>query len=300
MTPIISVVLPTHNGSRFIDQAIESVVTQTFTDWELILVDDASTDDTPSKLAFWAALDTRIRVITFDQNRKLPGALNEGFKQACGQFYTWTSDDNWYHPTAFERMLEILKQKMEIDIVYTKIDLVDAGDNSSESPFVKSVEYLPFHNCVGACFLFRRMVFEQLGGYQERLFLAEDYDFWLRASNKFTFRMSQEILYSYRLEGGLSQRQDEVTTATELTLEQWLPTATRISREARGRAYLNIANSAFNRHAFLLGRRRLLKAVIVLRNPLLLSGYRSFLLDLIFGSAAGKFWRKLKVILTTL
>jgi len=100
-SPTVSAVLPTRNGSRYIDRAIESVVEQTFADWELIVVDDASTDDTAAKIDAWARRDERIRSVHLEENRKLPGALNEGFRLAKGDYLTWTSDDNWYAPEAF-------------------------------------------------------------------------------------------------------------------------------------------------------------------------------------------------------
>jgi len=106
--PAISVVLPTHNGSRFIDQAIDSIVRQTYQDWELIVVDDASTDDTPTRIDWWPRQDDRIRVVHLERNRTLPGALNEGFSRARGEYHTWTSDDNWYHPDALARICRAL------------------------------------------------------------------------------------------------------------------------------------------------------------------------------------------------
>ena len=75
--PAISIVLPTHNGSRYLDQSIKSVLDQSFSDWELIVVNDASTDNTRDLVDCWAARDPRVRAIHLSQNRKLPGALNE-------------------------------------------------------------------------------------------------------------------------------------------------------------------------------------------------------------------------------
>ncbi len=71
-SPAISCVLPTHNGSKYIDQSIQSVVDQTFTDWELIIVNDASSDDTLEKIRGWADREERIRIVALSTNRKLP------------------------------------------------------------------------------------------------------------------------------------------------------------------------------------------------------------------------------------
>ena len=88
--PLVSIVLPTHNGARYLEQAVQSCLDQTYRNWELIIVDDASTDETPALIARLVAADSRIRSIRNEVNQKLPGALNTGFAQARGEYLTWT------------------------------------------------------------------------------------------------------------------------------------------------------------------------------------------------------------------
>ena len=95
---LVSIVLPVYNGARFLAEAIQSCLAQTYPHWELIVVDDCSTDDSPQIVAGFAADDARIRVIRHAHNRKLPGALNTGFDAARGEYLTWTSDDNLLPP----------------------------------------------------------------------------------------------------------------------------------------------------------------------------------------------------------
>ena len=92
--PLISIVLPSYNGARYVCESIDSCLRQSYHNWELIIVDDASTDDTPSIIAEYVARDHRIRSIRNAVNRRLPGSLNIGFADASVQFLTWTSDDN--------------------------------------------------------------------------------------------------------------------------------------------------------------------------------------------------------------
>ncbi len=123
--PSISVVLPTHNGAKFLDSAIGSVVAQTWEDWELLVVNDASTDGTAQKIEAWAEKDERIRTIPLDRNLGLPAALNAGFRLARGAHFTWTSDDNWYRPDALAKMLDALEAEPRSDVVfsgYTEVD----------------------------------------------------------------------------------------------------------------------------------------------------------------------------------
>src|ERR1039457_1713066 len=102
---LVSVVLPTYNGSRYLDESIRSVVGQTYQNWELIIVDDASTDTTPQTIAEWIKSDSRIRSLRNDRNLKLSASLNKGFDISRGEFLTWTSDDNLYRATALQQML---------------------------------------------------------------------------------------------------------------------------------------------------------------------------------------------------
>lgn len=242
--PLISIVLPTYNGTRYLREAVESCRAQTFTDWELILVDDASTDDTPALMREFAARDSRIRVVQNPVNSKLPKSLNRGFASAQGDFLTWTSDDNWYRPEALAKMLAHLQANPGVDVVYANYTVIDEAGAPKKvgPPGAGPMADLLVRNVVGACFLYRRQVQEQLGGYAEDLFLVEDYDFWLRASTRFQFTFLNEDLYLYRWHArslSLQQRDNvrlarEKSLARNLDLMRWLP------RAARARAWKDL------------------------------------------------------------
>lgn len=103
--PLVSIVLPTYNGEEYISRAIQSIINQTYTNWELIIVNDCSTDSTLEIINNFSKQDSRIKIINNDKNMKLPASLNRGFKEANGEYYTWTSDDNEYYPEAIEKMV---------------------------------------------------------------------------------------------------------------------------------------------------------------------------------------------------
>src|SRR3989338_3726440 len=115
--PKISIVLPTFNGSKYIRQAIEGCLNQTYRHIELIVVDDCSTDNTPEIIRSFA--DPRIKYIRNEKNQRLPRSLNIGFAAATGDYLTWTSDYNQYLPTALEEMLRFLESRPDVDFVYT-------------------------------------------------------------------------------------------------------------------------------------------------------------------------------------
>ena len=229
--PRVSIVLPSFNGSAHLDEAVASVVAQTHKDFELLLVDDGSTDDTGVRMQAWAARDARIRVIRLDPNRGLPAALNEGFAHARGDVFGWTSDDNVYLPHAFELMLAALDAGAGLDGVCA--DYVRFDARGHETPVrVASASRLPLANVVGACFLYGRHVHEELGGFDAGLPLAEDYDFWLRARARFRFTAVHEVLYRYRDHAGslTAQNSRAVYVATTHALLRQLPSLPRAER----------------------------------------------------------------------
>jgi glycosyltransferase involved in cell wall biosynthesis len=201
-TPRISIILPVHNGAVYLEQALVSVLQQTFDDFELICVDDGSTDATPELLARFAATDSRVRVITNRPNKGLPGALNVGFAAARGMFHTWTSDDNIVRPQMLERLFFALESNPGAAIAHGNFSVID--DEGAVIGFQKvgPASDILFGNRIGAAFLYRAFVTDALEGYDETLFGVEDYDFWLRAARRFQFVTLDEDLYLYRRHAG--------------------------------------------------------------------------------------------------
>jgi glycosyltransferase involved in cell wall biosynthesis len=249
--PLISIVLPTYNGSRYLSQSIESCLRQNLTDWELIIVDDASTDRTPDLIQQYAAQDRRIRPFRNAVNSKLPKSLNFGFAQARGELLTWTSDDNCYRPEALATMRAYLDTNPAVDLVYTGYTVIDDDDRPTKSgpPGAGPLRDLPFRNVVGACFLYRRTIHEQLGGYAEDLFLVEDYDFWLRASTQFNLRFLDQDLYLYRWHGQslTLQQPAKVRLAREKALARNLGQMGWLERSTRAKAWKQLIDQAVTR-----------------------------------------------------
>jgi glycosyltransferase involved in cell wall biosynthesis len=223
--PRVSMVMPVHNGARWLAEAIESILAQDFTDFELILVDDASRDASPAIMAEAAVRDARVRLLRLDANMGLPAALNHGFAAARGVLHSWTSDDNLLRPQMLTRLVATLDAHPHADIVHADFMMIDdMGVEIGLSP-IGPVERLLYGNNVGACFLYRAHVTEALGGYDTHLFGVEDYDFWLRAVQRFTFVALHEDLYLYRKHGGslTNQRAEQIQALTVQIVERALP-----------------------------------------------------------------------------
>ena len=171
--PTVSVVLPTRNGIRYLDQAVGSVLDQIFEDWQLILVDDASDPPTATRVDHWSRVDPRIRAVHLPVRRHLPGALNRGFDRASGRYWGWISDDNRYRPLALDRFVDHLDAHPRVDVIYSDYTVIDHDGREKGVGVTGLPEDLPTRNVVGPSFLFRPGVFTELGGYDESMRLAE-------------------------------------------------------------------------------------------------------------------------------
>lgn len=219
---MISIVLPTYNGEKFIRQSINSVINQTYKEWELIIVNDCSTDGTNKIVEEYAKSDTRISVIYNEVNQKLPASLNIGFNQAKGDWYTWTSDDNVFKPEALEKMHEELMNNQSIDFIFSDYAVIDPDDFILFEVKTGPQEEIFLKNNIGACFLYKKELHQKLNGYNKEKFLVEDYDFWIRAYEKYTFKHMDVNLYYYRIHNSslTAERKDSIRAATIRLLEE--------------------------------------------------------------------------------
>lgn len=197
MNKKVSVVLPVYNGERRVAKAIESVLSQTYENLELIIVNDCSTDNTIEVLRDYENRDRRVKVFENESNQKLPRTLNNGFTHVTGEYLTWTSDDNAFKPEAIEIMVRYLDEHTDIDMVYADFDVVNLDGTFRETKRLFEPDELRFCNAVGACFLYKKELGEKAGIYDPDLFLAEDYEYWIKAYLNGNLYHIQEVLYNY-------------------------------------------------------------------------------------------------------
>ena len=196
MSPKVSIVLPVYNGEKYIEKSINSILNQSFTDFELIIVNDCSTDNTINIINSYK--DERIKIVTNEINKKLPESLNVGFGEARGEYLTWTSDDNEYLPNALKVFVEYLNSNEEVGMVYSNLELIDEKGDKIQIIELDNPENVIFTNCIGACFLYRKSVADNVGKYNKDLYLVEDYDYWLRIYMNSKIEHVAEVLYKYR------------------------------------------------------------------------------------------------------
>lgn len=218
----VSIVLPVYNGADYVAESIKSVLTQTYSEWELIIVNDCSTDETLTICERFAAEDARIKFISNEINQKLPNSLNIGFSEAKGDYFTWTSDDNIYKPNALETMVNCLESDPKAVMVYSDYTTIDSEGNVGETVVLKDPEYNVTGNMCGACFLYTAEIAEKVGKYDCALFLAEDYDYWIRMLTLGKMIHIPEILYFYRYhDKSLTEtKKDAINEQTHKVLEK--------------------------------------------------------------------------------
>lgn len=222
MKKLISIILPIYNGEKYMRESIDSILNQTYTNWELLIIDDGSTDDTPVISTEYEAKDSRIHYYKNEQNMRLPRTLNRGFSLAKGDYLTWTSDDNYYYPTALEKMVHALTSQNK-DFVFASCDVINAEGDIVEVISVNdhSPKMLVGSNPVGACFMYSRKAYEVTGDYDPELTLVEDFDYWQRIATKFPPVCISEKLYAYRWHDGAltsTMKKDQFNRTLERTL----------------------------------------------------------------------------------
>ena len=215
--PLVSIVLPVYNQAYLVDEAIAGILSQTYENWELIVLDDGSNDDLEHRVRHY--LDDRRVMFLRQPNQKLPAALNHAFAYARGELLTWTSADNIMLPIQLERLVEELAAHPDAGLVYSDYWAIDDKGEPlddpnwrphNRDPEIPDLIRLPsevgienFHrsgdNFIGASFLYRRAIADIVGRYADDTFGGEDYDFWLRMHLVTEFRHVAEPLYKYRV-----------------------------------------------------------------------------------------------------
>jgi Glycosyl transferase family 2 len=202
----VSIVLPTFNSERYLGLAIESCLRQTHDNFELIIVDDDSTDDTPNIIKAYSTLDPRIRhIVRKGVGRGLPEALNVGFDCAKGRFLTWFQSDNIYTSRAIEYMVQQLCTFTKVGLVYCSTHRIDEAGKPA-IPFYFRPTLPPValarSTVINGPFMYRREVMESVGPYRPECRYFEDLDFFIRAAAKFPGKFYVEPCHFYRRHSG--------------------------------------------------------------------------------------------------
>ncbi len=201
----MSVLIGCWNNASTLRSAAQSILTQTLTDLELVIVDDGSTDATPQVAAELQAADARVRYLPLT-HMGISGSLNEGLRAARAQFVAFQDADDWSEPARLQRELEVLEQRPEVVAVGCRMREVD-GSGTELAPRTSfaagdvNETLMRFNPIPNSCAMVRRRTVLDAGGFDPRYLYAMDYDLWLRLAERGTIVTLDEPL-AVRVMGG--------------------------------------------------------------------------------------------------
>jgi glycosyltransferase involved in cell wall biosynthesis len=223
--PLVTVVMPAFNVAPYLREAVDSVLAQTFRDWELLIVNDGSTDETPAIAHEYARRDPRIRVID-QQNCGLACARNTALRAGTGEFFALLDSDDLWEPGFLQSQLDVFAQYPETGLVSGSARLLGGPQHGQPArpivpgnPALTLEEMIADETAVFIMSTFRRPVYEAIGGFDAAKRRSEDWDYWLRAvAAGFVFRRNWQPLAWYRV------REDSLSRNSAAMLREMLHT----------------------------------------------------------------------------
>lgn len=206
MSKTFTVIIPAYNASQYLSDTIKSVLAQTFTDFELLIIDDGSIDNTAEIANHYCQLDNRVNLIS-QSNQGVSSARNQGIKLANGKYIAFLDSDDCWLPNKLVRHLEHLNENSKVGVSFGKVEFLNTSGELtgylSNSPLTAiESEYLLSENptITTSNIVARQEVFEQVGGFDERISYSEDLEWLLRLACKGTWEIEgiNEILTQYR------------------------------------------------------------------------------------------------------
>lgn len=185
--PVVTVVVPTYNRASLLVRAIGSVLAQTLRNWELIVVDDCSTDETEQVVRSFS--DDRIKYIRHDRNRRVSAARNTGIRCARGEYVAFLDDDDEWLPEKLQKVLEVFRNSdPEVGLVYTGEMILDARGKIVEISKATKSGWI-YETVLASCFIgspsrvtVKKQVLDRVAGFDEKLVNLEDCGLWLRVA----------------------------------------------------------------------------------------------------------------------
>jgi len=293
--PLVSIIMPAYNAARFIGAAIDSVLAQTYTHWELIIIDDASSDETETIIHRYS--DSRIQYLKVARIGHPSGVRNVGLRLAQGELITFLDADDLYFSDTLEKMTGVLLKNSDCTAVYGFAFNIDEQGNplpsnvtliSRENPQPGETAYLPnltynhsWQNivtsrisCLLSALMLRRNTLDQVGFLNEALYSAEDYEFYVRLflHNYENVICIQDYAYQYRIHAEsltkTPEHCDKVLNSC-LKIMRWLFDEAPLPAEVQ--SYRSLAYSGCYRY---LARERLLNGQPQLSRQILFKAFQ--------------------------
>jgi len=227
LSPVVSVIVPVYNGEKYLRQALESVLAQTHTNWELIIVDDGSTDSSPQIIGEFASRDSRVKAVA-QGNAGQSSARNRAAGLACGEYLSFLDQDDYYMPRHLEYLAEYMDSHEDVGMAYNDAEVVDENGRrifgQGASPFPP--EHSPprsIFECIGAdlmilpgTVMIRRRLFLEENGFDAGMVGHEDDHLFTRLFLKNKFGRTGRAGLFYRMHGENTSRKAQVMCKSRL------------------------------------------------------------------------------------
>lgn len=288
VTPLVSVVIPAYNGARYIAEAVESVYKQSYDNWELIVIDDGSTDNTRAVLDPYMA---RIRY-SYQENKGTPAARNAGVAEAKGELIAFLDNDDLWLPEKLELQVQAIQRWPECALVFTDGKIFSDRGIRRHSVISRRLDewirecrtadplvikgwltrefYYLNHISSASSVLVSRECIESIGSFDETIDVADDYDLWLRIALRYPVLFLPSCLYLWRerddsKSGPVPERMPRWTEASIKVIEKHLHAAPGEIRQAirvhLSRMYWYCGRTYFDLDKFRASRRMLARCI---------------------------------------
>jgi glycosyltransferase involved in cell wall biosynthesis len=199
--PKVSVIVPAYNAMTYLPETLKSVLQQTFTDFEVLIIDDGSTDN----IVQWTGelVDSRVKLIV-QQNQGASVARNTGIAQAQGEYIAFLDADDLWEPTKLEKQVHCLEENPEIGLVHTNMLLIDWQGKSSGRVMKSNAEgdalkqLLKQNTIATSSVIVRNDCLKTVGEFDRNLRYSQDWDMWVRIAARYPLAVIKEPLVSYR------------------------------------------------------------------------------------------------------
>ena len=201
----VSVLMSVYNGEKFLSEAVESILNQTFRNFEFLIIDDGSTDTSFQILSTYAAQDERVRIVRNDENVGLTRSLNKGLELSNGEYIARMDSDDISLPERLSSQVDFLDKRQEIAVVGSGIQIIDENSTVVGSRFPKNDNTFLKRNLIlknsafaHSSVMFRKDVVMKTGGYDNDFRYAQDYELWSRISENHSIGTIEKPLIQWR------------------------------------------------------------------------------------------------------
>ncbi len=198
MPPVITVLMPVYNAEKFLKEAIESILNQTFSDFEFLIIDDGSVDNSAKIIRSYS--DSRIRYIQNEKNQGISFTLNKGIELASSEYIARMDADDISYPARLEKQYQYFRDNPDCTLVSSWIRGINAAGEAGYVDKLNPAFY--FYNLIFTCWIYhptvmyKREIVKKVGMY--RSMYSEDFDLWWRISRNYPFYTLPEVLLDYR------------------------------------------------------------------------------------------------------